>query len=180
MPSFGDGRRGLWVSSKAKSPQICSRSFWAGLVPWRGQQQSLAGAVLRGRRISPLAAAKRARPPRAAYRRTSRPRSPEPTWMRSRARMRVALAPIPASLAESQGAPGHRTLGRLAAWFPARWQRRRRDKGFNTHDLTVVHVMSHHSNTSASVAVSPNPPKPPRHLFEALQDGEDPSFRVYD
>jgi hypothetical protein len=40
--------------------------------------------------------------------------------------------------------------------------------------------MSHHPDTSPCVGVSPNPPKLPRHLSEALQDGENPSFGVYD
>jgi hypothetical protein len=61
-----------------------------------------------------------------------------------------------------------------------RWQRRRRDEGLSTHDLTVVHVVSHHPDTSACVGLSPNPPKLLRHLFEALQDGEDPAFGVHD
>jgi hypothetical protein len=40
--------------------------------------------------------------------------------------------------------------------------------------------MSHHSDTSARLGVSPNPPKLPTHLVEALHDSEDPSFGVYD
>jgi hypothetical protein len=73
--------------------------------------------------------------------------------------------------------PGIRLLtGRVRE----RWQWRSSDEGFDTRDLTVVHVMSHQPDTSDRVGVSLNPPKLPRHLFQALQDSEDPSFGVYD
>jgi hypothetical protein len=87
---------------------------------------------------------------------------------------------IPATLAESQGTPGRRTLGRRRARIVERWQRRRCYEGLSTHDLTVVHLVSHHPDTSACVGLSPEPPKLPRHVFEALQDGEDPAFGVHD
>jgi hypothetical protein len=87
---------------------------------------------------------------------------------------------MPATLAESQGTPRHRTLGRPMASGPERWQRRRRDEGFNTHDLTVVHLTSYHPDTSAGVGVSPDPPKLPRDLLETLQDSDDRSFGGYD
>jgi hypothetical protein len=101
--------------------------------------------------------------------------------MRSRrALWASAPAVVPASLANSQGTPARNTPRRLTVWVPERWQRRRRDKRASTQDRTAVLVVSHHPDTSARVGVSPNPPKLPRHLFEARQDSEDPSFGVYD
>lgn len=76
--------------------------------------------------------------------------------------------------------PGPGTLGRAMAWTSNRWERRRRDKRTDTHDRTVVLVMSYYAEGSARAGLSPGPPKLPRHLFEALQDGDDLSLTVYD
>jgi hypothetical protein len=59
-----------------------------------------------------------------------------------------------------------------------RWQRARSDERVNTHDVTVVLVMSYHPDTFACSRLWPDLRQLPHHLIETLRGGEDLSFGV--